>query len=143
MQLVDELRRALQRGMPDDQLPLRTLKELKVPEIGPVVWPAYKETSVSVRSIIDLGRLHEPEQRKLLAEAVFIADAAESQDDDAQRDTGDLPVDEHPESSDDAQQATPKCVGEHPSTPRGRRGIDVTLRTVREMLLTIDKKGTL
>ena len=143
MQLIDELRRAIKEELPDDQLPLRTLKELKVPEVGPVAWPAYKDTSVSVRSVIDLGRLHEPEQRKLLAEAVFIADAAESQDDDAQRDTGDEPVDERPEPSDDAQQATPECVGERPSQSRGRRGIDVTLRAVRDMLLTIDKKGTL
>lgn len=31
-------------------LPLRTLRELKVPELGPVVFPAYAATSVSVRA---------------------------------------------------------------------------------------------
>jgi uncharacterized protein len=64
----------------DDDLPIRTMKELKVPEIGPVMWPAYEATSVSVRNkVIDLGRLHEPEQRKLLARAVFMADNAAGQ----------------------------------------------------------------
>lgn len=29
---------------------LRTLREVKVPEVGPVVWPAYTETTASVRS---------------------------------------------------------------------------------------------
>ena len=61
--------------VPDELLPIRTVKEAKVPEMGPVVWPAYTETSVSMRSqVIDLGRLHEPEQRKLLATAVFLAE---------------------------------------------------------------------
>lgn len=63
--------------VPDEELLTRTLKELRVPEIGPVVWPAYVQTSVSVRSkVIDLGRLNDPEQRKLLARAVFLADTA-------------------------------------------------------------------
>jgi len=157
-ELMSVLRQTWNEDVPDDELPLRTLKELKVPEIGPVTWPAYTDTSVSVRSkIIDLGRLNEPGQRKLLAEAVFIADAA-SQDDDAQRDATDESVAvEHPSESDDAQQDTDSVVEhpsppdaqrdttpvvKHPSKPRGRRGIDVTLRTVRDMLIQIDKKGT-
>lgn len=78
--LMDELSRAIYDDVPEDQLPIRTLKELKVREIGPVVFPAYADTSVSVRSkVIDLGRLHEPKQRELLARAVFMADAAESE----------------------------------------------------------------
>lgn len=77
--LMDELSRAVYDNVPDDQLPVRTLKELKVREIGPVVFPAYADTSVSVRSrVIDLGRLNEPGQRDLLAKAVFIADATDS-----------------------------------------------------------------
>lgn len=88
-QLVEELRRTWYEDVTEDELLVRTLKELKVPEIGPVVWPAYPETSVSMRSkVIDLGRLHDPEQRRLLAEAVFIADAV-SQDDAAQRSASD------------------------------------------------------
>lgn len=108
----DELMRILRQTwdgtMPDEELPLRTLKELQVPEMGPVVWPAYSETSVGMRSaVIDLGRLRQgdPEQRKLLAEAVFIADTA-SQDDTPQRDTGApaAPVVERQEESDAPQQ---------------------------------------
>jgi HK97 family phage prohead protease len=34
----------------DDELVVRTLKELKVPELGPVVFPAYADTTASVRS---------------------------------------------------------------------------------------------
>lgn len=120
---------------PEEDLPVRTLKELKVPEMGPVVWPAYSDTSVGVRSIIDLGALRngDPEQRKLLAEAVFIADAA-SQDETPQRDTTDEVVVERQEDSEDAQQSTSATpVGEHPSKPIGRRPIDVTLRSIRDM----------
>lgn len=154
-ELMAVLRRTWSEDVSDAELPLRTLKELKVPEIGPVTWPAYTDTSVSVRSkIIDLGRLNDPEQLKLLAEAVFIADAA-SQDDDAQRDAAPA-AGERPSTSDDAQQDTDEVVehpsktdaqrstpvGERPSNPRGRRSIDITLRSVRDMLLQIDKKGT-
>jgi hypothetical protein len=123
---------------PDEELPIRTLRELKVPEIGPVTWPAYSDTSVSVRSqVIDLGRLHAPEQRKLLATAVFLADAAESKD-DAQRDTE--TVVEHPKS-DDAQQDTASAVVEHPSKPRGVRAIDLYRQKSRDVLLNIDRKA--
>jgi phage head maturation protease len=76
MQILDE---AWFGNWADDELPIRTLKELRVPEMGPVVWPAYDDTSVGVRSkakVIDLGRLGDPEQQKLLARAVFIADHA-------------------------------------------------------------------
>lgn len=68
---------------PSDEGPmLRTIKEVKLSEVGPVVWPAYEATSVGVRSgatIIDLGRLHEPATRNLLARAVLMVDAAENE----------------------------------------------------------------
>lgn len=35
----------------DDEVIMRTLKELKVPELGPVVFPAYSDTTASVRSL--------------------------------------------------------------------------------------------
>lgn len=140
-QLMAELRRTWYDDVPEDELLLRTLKELKIPEIGPVMWPAYRETSVSVRSVIDLGRLHEPEQRKLLARAVFLADAAE-QDDDAQRDAGDKPAVESPPESNDAQRST-TAVGERPSKPRPARDIDLVLRNQRDSLITHKSKGTL
>jgi HK97 family phage prohead protease len=61
---------------PEDGPLLRILREVKLPEVGPVVWPAYTETTVDVRSrVIDLARLHEPDTRKLLAQAVLMADA--------------------------------------------------------------------
>lgn len=77
--LREALRRTWYEDVPDEELLLRDLKELRVPEIGPVMWPAYEETSVGVRSaVIDLGRIHEPDTKKLLARAVLLADAAES-----------------------------------------------------------------
>lgn len=62
--LRDLLRRSWLEEVPDDELLTRTLKELKVPELGPVVFPAYAETSVGVRSMLD--RLT-PSERHLLA----------------------------------------------------------------------------
>lgn len=77
MDLVAELERTWDGSVDDDELPIRTLRELKIAEIGPVMWPAYEATSVQVRKgTLDLDRLHEPEQRKLLARAVFTADSA-------------------------------------------------------------------
>ncbi|MGV0785117.1 HK97 family phage prohead protease [Mycolicibacterium sp. XJ775] len=142
-QLMDELRRTWYEEVPDDELLVRTLTELKVPEIGPVTWPAYADTSVSMRSkVIDLGRLHDPEQRKLLAEAVFIADAA-SQDETAQRDADDKqdesPAVERPDKSDDAQRSTPPCVGERPSKSLNRN--QLRLRQQRDTLINIKQKG--
>lgn len=48
----DEVLRLIWRRMPDmtdDDVIVRTLKELKVPELGPVVFPAYPDTTASVR----------------------------------------------------------------------------------------------
>lgn len=88
--LMTELGRCIYGDVPDEELPIRTLKELKVPEIGPVTWPAYETTSVGMRSkVIDLGRLSDPAQRKLLAEAVFAADRAESEPDLQRQDSDD------------------------------------------------------
>jgi phage head maturation protease len=77
MQLIVALEKTWDGDVPDEELPIRTLLELKVPEIGPVMWPAYEATSVGVREgKIDLGRLQEPEQRKLLARALYTVDTA-------------------------------------------------------------------
>jgi HK97 family phage prohead protease len=114
--------------MPGDRSPLRrTLKEIKVSEVGPVVWPAYDDTTVGVRSkvTIDLGRLADPDQRRTLARAVFLADAASrSQPQDAPPDGH--PSDQQPSDApranepadghaDDAPPAT-EPSGEHPSS---------------------------
>lgn len=93
MALMREMDRVFLEDLPDDELPLRTLRELKVPEMGPVTWPAYTDTSVGVRSkVIDLGRLGDPAQRNLLARAVFMADRLEAEP-ESQR-AEDTPMDE-------------------------------------------------
>jgi len=56
----------------------RELIEVRVPEVGPVVWPAYQETEVGARSadggrlVIDLGALRE--DRGALADLVALMD---------------------------------------------------------------------
>lgn len=80
-----ELLNLLYRPDPDLGPLRRTLREAKLPEAGPVTWPAYSTTSVGVRSsdgtskvVIDLARLRDPAQRSILARAVYLADAATS-----------------------------------------------------------------
>ena len=80
----DKLRQALAetQDAPDEELLLRSLRELRVPELGPVVFPAYNDTSVGVRSdkvVIDLGRITERSQQRELAEALYAADELERQ----------------------------------------------------------------
>lgn len=107
---------------PDGRGPLmRTLKELKVAEVGPVVWPAYEATTASVRSrVIDLARLDEPEQRKLLARAVLLADTADSsaaeRSDEEPQDTTSVAV-EHSEQDNDTPQLTEKAGLHEPESP--------------------------
>lgn len=135
--------------LPEEELLSRDLKELKVPELGPVVWPAYEQTSVSVRSkVIDLGRLTERGQRKLLAEAVFRADAAECnhQTDDDTPDITDTPsADGHVTAADDTPRSTDtSSAGEHESAsplPRGQRPIDRWVSKARDVLINIETKG--
>lgn len=70
--LMVELEHTWDGSVPDEDLPIRTLRELKVAEIGPVMWAAYSATSIGVRKgTLDLDRLDDPEQRKLLARAMF------------------------------------------------------------------------
>lgn len=137
--LEDALRCAWRDDIPDHELPIRTLKELRVPELGPVAWPAYQDTSVSVRSaVIDLGALpHDSEQRKLFAKAMFNMAAQENTD--APRDTAESAVVEHPSVPDAPRDAAPEAVVEHPSnpTPRGSRAIDLVLRNQRDTLISM------
>ena len=77
----EELGQLLWYGAGDRGPILRTLKELTVTEVGPVVWPAYADTEVGVRSrppvvTIDLAGLDDPQARADLARAVALADAA-------------------------------------------------------------------
>jgi HK97 family phage prohead protease len=71
--LRDLLRRSWLEDVPDEELLTRTLKELRVPELGPVVFPAYAETSVGVRSM--LSRLGDAERHAL---AQTLLDGAEA-----------------------------------------------------------------
>jgi len=106
---------------PEDGLLLRTILELKCSEVGPVVWPAYEQTTVGVRfgdpAVIDLARLHEPATRALLARAVLMVDAAdgESSTTAGPRSTAQAPVD-HAATA--APVDTAKAPGEHPTPTR-------------------------
>jgi hypothetical protein len=70
----DELRQLLRRtwleDVPDEELLTRTLQELRVPELGPVVFPAYTDTTVSVRSMLDRLEQLQPAELHALAERV-------------------------------------------------------------------------
>jgi len=82
----DEVAEMLWRGSGDRGPIRRTLREVKASEAGPVVWPAYDDTTVGVRSrfgvtdlrdqrvTIDLGRLHQPGTQRQLADLVAFAD---------------------------------------------------------------------
>jgi uncharacterized protein len=109
---------------PDDPSSLlrRVLKELKIREVGPVVWPAYVETSVSVRSrvTIDLSNpdmLRNPEVRRTLAQAVFMADRQEAQDEDGPQSNG--TPDDHPAPAEQTEEvrATEEAEGPEVSDP--------------------------
>ena len=52
-ELEAELERTWFTNVPDDELLRRDIVESTVAEMGPVVWPAYKATSVGVRSLLD------------------------------------------------------------------------------------------
>ena len=51
-------------------VPLRTVQEVKLYEVGPVVFPAYESTSVGVRAVAQ--QLNDPEFRALLARALVL-----------------------------------------------------------------------
>lgn len=127
---------------PGDRGPLqRTLKEVKISEAGPVVWPAYAETSVGVRSrtiTIDLARPKDPDQQKLLAHAVFVMDAA-NRNTDGPQPTEDAPG-EH--ASTDAPQATADSPGEHPvGPPRTANPLRSMAKTYRGYLTDVTRNG--
>lgn len=57
-------------------IPLRTIREVELYELGPVVFPAYEATTVGVRSL--LAELNEDERRRLIADlrVEVLSDAA-------------------------------------------------------------------
>lgn len=88
----------------DPEMPVRTLRELELFEVGPVVWPAYEETSVGVRAQQIARELMDPEQRAAVARALL---AGTSSEPDA---TSDGPTREAP--------SDPQADGRHePASP--------------------------
>jgi phage head maturation protease len=124
---------------PEDELPVRTLLELKVRELGPVVFPAYDDTSVGVRSqVIDLSRLDDPDQRSLLAQAVLMADQVKQEDavPSSPNTTDDRSADVHEDEHNDTPQTTSDEAGEHESHERRDR-IRLMRDMARDTVLTI------
>lgn len=110
-----------QDGVLADRLPLkRTLREVKLHELGPVVFPAYASTSVGVRSILaDLG---DDERRALISELAAEIRGDSPDESDAAPDGG---------TSDEAPPAAPPEQGT-------RRAVDP-----RELLARINsRRGT-
>jgi len=150
-ELHAELMRTWREEVPDEELLLRTLKEVRVSEIGPVVWPAYEQTSVGMRStslVIDLGKIRtgDPSERNKLARAVLMADRAEES---AQPSTP-SPEDgaaEHPVVLDDTQRSTSETdevedAAEHLSESTARIERRHVVEDLREVMRTIqDTKG--
>lgn len=103
--------------VPDDQLLHRSLKEVRVPELGPVVWPAYEGTSVGVRSqqiVIDLAaaRHGDSTERRKLAEALYAVDSPDDEDEAARQPSPRAIVDEAPEDAPDT--TAHRAAGVHP-----------------------------
>lgn len=127
-------------GVPEADLLVRRVRELKCSELGPVVWPAYETTSVAVRSkvTIDLANLADPRQRRDLARAVLLADLAEAGpesapviagENDAPQPSADTPG-EHPTPV--APPPSDVRPGEHPSPDRSQdRTLEVALFRAR------------
>jgi len=132
------LKRSWMDEVPDEELLVRTLKELKVPEVGPVVWPAYEDTSVGVRSLtIDLARLDDPEQRNRLAQAVLMADRADGETPPSTEAAG-----EHLEPSNDAPPITaPRAAETHESRSK-RLARESALEAVRHTLSLIQGESS-
>lgn len=116
----DELEQALYSG--SRGVLIRTLKEVKIAEVGPVVWPAYSDTTASVRSTgtveLDRARLNEPGQRRLLGELLLLAEAVDNapergESDEEPQDTPDSVAVEHSDEDNDAPQDTPDGAVEH------------------------------
>lgn len=120
----EDVNKILYYGEQPERAPLlRILKEVKCAEVGPVVWPAYDETTAGLRSkVIDLDRLRDgdPEQRKLFAGAALTIRAVEEprlgrdKSDDEPQDTPAGAV-EHSGEDDDTPRSTEgdSSAGEH------------------------------
>lgn len=152
--LAEYMDRSWYEDLPEEELWTRTLLELRVPELGPVTWPAYGDTSVSVRSTVtfDAKRIMEdPDARRELARFVWLADQAEA------RQNSDTGTDDAPHHTVEAQPpavehaaappATPLATdrpAEHldpspaaPSQTRAQRDLAVWVRKSRDVVLSL------
>ncbi len=84
----DQVGRALSRSSRDDEssIPKRVLREVKLYELGPVVFPAYADTVVGIRSQEILSALTDPQVRAELAAALV---STPSEPSDAEGASGD------------------------------------------------------
>ena len=135
-----ELRRTWYEEVPEEELLLRTLKELRVPELGPVVWPAYADTSVGVRSVtLDLSRLNEPEEQNKLAQLVLMADRADSEAPPVTSPEADV----HAEVSNDTPPITaPVRAAETHESASKRLARESALEAVRATLTNLKKEAS-
>lgn len=134
----EELWAALFASRYDDDADVltRTLKEVRVTEVGPVVWPAYDNTEVGVRSKVTIDL----RSKDSLARAAFLIDAAvrNTKDQDAAP-TGDATMNDKPlaterEAGEDSQEpptTTPEA-GKHSSDLDARAARDKMMATLRE-----------
>ncbi|MGU3650676.1 HK97 family phage prohead protease [Mycolicibacterium sp. A43C] len=161
----EDVKRILYYGEQPERTPLlRILREVRVAEVGPVVWPAYDNTSASVRDKLtasdgmvhlDLDRLNSPEeQRKLLLvesalRALAPTPTGETSEEEP-RDTPDSGAVEHPdkdndtspqstsddagEHADDAPQSTSDDAGEHESDSAPTDAVDAARAAAVERL---------
>lgn len=151
----DELNQLLWYGAGDRGPILRTLKEVRVSEVGPVVWPAYDSTSVGVRStgdpyIVDLGRLdlRSARSRSQLARAVALADAVAPPTETPGASEAPVAPPE-PRSTEPADAHAPPAppvtdtsAGEHSSANDERRNrMRAGISRVRGVMATINPKG--
>lgn len=137
-----EIMDALWSPSPDGVLQ-RTLKELKVPELGPVVFPAYETTTVSVRSqpLADAIDAAEPADLTDLIRALYprtLTRAAPPEQEHPARSDDSAPLDEHPEETGTTD--TPPSDEEHLSAPTSRAQLRDAARELREYVNSI-KKG--
>jgi HK97 family phage prohead protease len=124
-----ELQEMLWYGGGDRGPLLRTLKEVRVSEAGPVTWPAYQDTEVGVRSgvlTIDLANLHTAPVRRELSRALFLADRAVTEPQATAEPAAEHPTPQGPQRTEES------AAGEHSSiTAARRRRMSAKLASVR------------
>lgn len=127
----------------------RILKEVRCTEVGPVVWPAYRDTSVAVRSktlTVDLS------SKSSLARAAFVLDAAvrNTVDQDLPRETQDAPSSTDGDAVRHSEEPTDTSptAGSHSSEPveldevtQRKLRMRATSREAATIISVLTKKG--